>query len=128
MFSMRNSSLASGTPKSPWIVAAAVIASWQAPAFSAQSQTNGQVVQVSEAHAEISRDPVRTAIERLSQHEIMAFYARCADEVAGRKLAAGEVMICSIVYDVLLNKHFSGNFDQLLAWSRAQSKHLRHGK
>jgi hypothetical protein len=28
-------------------------------------------------------------------------------------------MACSVGYDVLLKKHFGGDFEQLLAWSRS---------
>ena len=47
-------------------------------------------------------------------------YARCSQAVIERRLDGGEAMTCSIGYDVLLKKHFAGNFDLLLAWSRAR--------
>ena len=59
-------------------------------------------------------------MERLSEREIKALYMRCSLEAAERRLDGGEAMICSVGYDVLLRKHFSGNFDSLLTWSRAQ--------
>ena len=110
------------TAKVAWITAAAVVfPAWQSGALSADArQAAGPPAQVSQANA--SRDPVRGAIERLSEHEIKAFYVRCSQEGAERKLDGSEAMICSVGYDVLLNKHFAGNFDLLLAWSRAQQR------
>jgi hypothetical protein len=109
------------TPKYAWIVVAVVAISWYRHSFSADVQpATWRPAQLSQAHCGVSCDPVRTAFERLSEHEVKAFYLRCSHEVAERTLAGGEVMICSISYDVLLKKHFYGNFDSLLSWSRAQ--------
>src|SRR5262245_26744822 len=130
MFSTCNSSGWPVTAKIAWIAAATVvIASWLSGAISAEEwQATRRPVQVNQVHGGISRDPARAAIERLSEHEIKAFYARCSQEAADRKLDGGEAMSCSIGYDVLLNKHFSGNFNLLLAWSRAQQKRQGQGE
>ena len=102
---------------------------WHCGAVAAdERQATLLLAQVSQAHGGISHDPVRTAMERLSEHEIKAFYVRCSQEVTERKLDGADVMICSVGYDVLLKKHFSGNFDLLLAWSRAQYMRLRPGR
>ena len=127
MVSVRNGSDPLVSAQSAWpIVAAAAILSWHGQSFSAdQLQATWLLAQAGQAYSALSRDPVRTTIERLSEHEIKAFYVRCSQEVVERRLDGGEAMICSISYDVLLNKHFAGNFDLLLAWSRAQHKRPR---
>ena len=63
-------------------------------------------------------------MERLSELEIKALYSRCSQEATERRLDGGEAMNCAIAYDVLLKKHFSGDFHALLAWSRAQERQL----
>jgi hypothetical protein len=65
-------------------------------------------------------DPVRTRLERLSEREMKSFYSRCSEEGSSRRLDGGEAMACSIGYDVLLKKHFSGDFERLLDWSRSR--------
>ena len=67
-------------------------------------------------------DPIRDALEQLSEHELKTFYSRCSQESVERRLDGGEAMACSISYDVLLNKHFSGDFKNLVAWSRDLTK------
>ena len=67
-------------------------------------------------------DLIRDALEELSEHELKAFYSRCSQESVERRLDGGEAMTCSISYDVLLNRHFSGDFKNLVAWSRAPTK------
>jgi hypothetical protein len=122
MFSKRYAIDRSVTAKFAWIAAAAVvIPSWHGSAFSADAR--GVILsaaQVSQAHAGVSRDPIRSAMERLSEGEIKSFYVRCSQEAVERRLDGAEATMCSVGYDVLLKKHFSGNFDLLLAWSRAQ--------
>ena len=110
------------TAKVAWLTAAAIVfPAWQDGALSADERQAGvPPAQVSRANAR--RDPIRDAIARLSEHEIKAFYVRCSQEGVERKLDGSEAMICSIGYDVLLNKHFAGNFDLLRAWSRAQQR------
>ena len=79
--------------------------------------TNG-----SEAMAVNNGDPIRDALEQLSEHELKTFYSRCSQESVERRLGGGEAMTCSISYDVLLNRHFAGDFKNLVAWSRAPGK------
>jgi hypothetical protein len=65
-------------------------------------------------------DFVRAALDRLSEHELKAFYAGCSHQSIERRLDGAEAMACSIAYDVLLKKYFGGDFSILLIWSRAQ--------
>lgn len=69
---------------------------------------------------DVVRDPIRARIEQLSEHDVKRFYLRCNEESLQRRLDSGEASICSIGYDILLTKHFKGNFHALLAWSRDQ--------
>jgi hypothetical protein len=66
-------------------------------------------------------DPMRVRLEQLSEGEMKSFYSRCSEEGVARRLDGGEAMACSIGYDVLLNKHFSGDFERLLLWSRSRA-------
>ena len=100
--------------------AAMMIACYRAAISADEPQASGVPAQVSRANDGGNRDPVRDAFERLSEHEIKAFYLRCSREVAERRMDGGEAMMCSVGYDVLLNKHFAGSFESLWAWSRAQ--------
>ena len=65
-------------------------------------------------------DPVRESMERLPAAELQAFYFSCSQEGVERRLDGAGAMACSIGYDVLLNKHFSGDFERFIAWSRTQ--------
>ncbi|MCC6532577.1 MAG: hypothetical protein IT531_08520 [Burkholderiales bacterium] len=67
-------------------------------------------------------EPIRDALERLSEHEMKAFYSGCSRQSMEYRLDGGEAMACSIGYDILLKRHFRGDFELLLAWSRTQAK------
>jgi hypothetical protein len=67
------------------------------------------------------QDPLRGRLERLSEHEMKMLYARCSQESIERRLDGGEAMACSIGYDILLKKHFAGDFERFLLWSRSGS-------
>ena len=63
-------------------------------------------------------DSLRERLERLSEHEVKRFYARCSQDGIDGRLDGAEAMACSVSYDVLLRKHFAGDFERLLLWSR----------
>ena len=63
-------------------------------------------------------DTMRARLEQLSEREMKTFYTRCSQEGVARRLDGGEAMACSIGYDVLLKKHFAGDFERFLVWSR----------
>ena len=126
MFSMRSSPALSRAAKSAWIAAAVAITSWQGDVLAGEERrVTTRSTRNSHLQGGIGRDPVRTEMERLSEQEIKAFYVRCSQEVSNRRLDGGEAMVCSVGYDVLLKKHFSNNFDLLLAWSRAQERRVQ---
>ncbi len=66
----------------------------------------------------VTIDPVRVYFEQRSELEIKRIYRSCARESLARSLGTCEVEVCSTAYDVLLNKHFNGDFAALLRWSR----------
>ena len=70
-------------------------------------------------------DTLRSRLERLSEQDMKAFYSRCSQEGIERRLDGGEAMACSIGYEILLRKHFSGDFERLLAWSRGHGREDR---
>lgn len=122
--------------KTTWIAAAAVVlpSLWHGGAMPAdEPQATRPPAQAGQAAGRVPitagrGDLARDTIERFSESEIKAFYARCSDEAAERKLDGGEAMLCSVGYEVLLRKHFSGNFDLLLAWSRSQLDRQGQGR
>jgi hypothetical protein len=68
----------------------------------------------------MAHDSVRAGIEALSEREAKQFYLDCSRAALGGRLSNGETAACSIGYDVLLKRHFGGDFHALLAWSRSQ--------
>lgn len=66
----------------------------------------------------VSDDSIRRTFERLTEGEIKEFYIRCSSAALARPLDGSEAAACSIGYDVLLKRHFDGDFHALWAWSR----------
>jgi hypothetical protein len=46
-------------------------------------------------------------------------YLACNDAALQRALGGGEAAICSVIYEALKRRAFDGDFQRLLAWSRA---------
>jgi hypothetical protein len=65
-------------------------------------------------------DSVRAGIEALSEREAKEFYLECSRAAMLGQLGTGETAVCSVSYEVLLRRHFGGDFHALLAWSRSQ--------
>lgn len=65
-------------------------------------------------------DPLRARIESLSEHEAKQFYLGCSRAAMRGRLDSGQTAVCSVGYDVLLKRHFGGEFEALLTWSRQQ--------
>lgn len=59
-------------------------------------------------------------LEKAPHEQIKAIYVDCSNEAETRLVGAGEAAACSIVYETLKRRVFEGDFDALLAWSRAQ--------
>lgn len=109
------------------VIAAAVWLAWYCAAVAAMKPVAGMApaasappVPTRAERMHVSDEPMRARLERLSEREMKAFYARCSAEGVERRLDGGEAMACSIGYDVLLNKHFEGDFERLLRWSRSE--------
>lgn len=64
---------------------------------------------------------LRGRLEALTASQIQVVYLNCSNQAMKRRLDGGEAAMCSLAYDVLLKRHFGGNFDALLAWSRQQA-------
>lgn len=54
-----------------------------------------------------------------SIEELKRLYLECDRVSVARLLTQGEAMLCSTVYEALKRHAFDGDFDRLLAWSRA---------
>ena len=59
-------------------------------------------------------------LEQAPHEQIQAVYVACSNEAEQRLLGFGEAAMCSLVYETLKRRVFGGDFDALLAWSRAQ--------
>ena len=70
----------------------------------------------------LAQDPTRVYLENLGERKVKQLYQACSDAAMEGRLSSGEIANCSIVYEVLLNQHFAGDFDALLTWSRGLSK------
>lgn len=65
-------------------------------------------------------DPIAVRLERLSDLDLKRYYLRCS-QAARNELGSGGIALCSIGYELLLQRAFGGDFYALLAWSREQS-------
>ena len=54
-----------------------------------------------------------------SIEDLKRLYLECDRVSVARLLTQGEAMLCSTVYEALKRHAFDGDFDRLLAWSRA---------
>jgi hypothetical protein len=65
------------------------------------------------------------AIEQLSEADLKEFYLRCARESVRGRLGHGEIALCSVGYERLLNGTFRGDIRALLEWRRGlgRSRH-----
>ena len=67
------------------------------------------------ARAEPAKELVAASIDQLKRA-----YLGCSREALDGGLSKPGIMHCSIVYEELKRRAFDGDFDRLLAWSRAQ--------
>lgn len=66
-------------------------------------------------------NPMAVAIARikaLPEAELKAFYRRCARASVRGHLSNGEIALCSVGYQHLLDRHFGGDFHAFLEWRR----------
>jgi hypothetical protein len=52
--------------------------------------------------------------------ELKRVYLSCSDAALDRRLGNGGIQYCSMIYEELKRRAFDGDFERLLAWSRAQ--------
>lgn len=64
-----------------------------------------------------------TQLLTLPEPELKGVYLHCSRESTQRIMGYGEIALCSIVYETVLKRIFAGDFDALLAWSKAASAH-----
>lgn len=64
-------------------------------------------------------DALRERLEGLGERQLKAIYVECGRTATDRRLDSGEVQFCSVAYDILLRRHFAGDFAALHAWSAA---------
>jgi hypothetical protein len=66
-------------------------------------------------------DPAQIGrLRQIPVEELKATYLNCNREALAGRLDRGAIMGCSVVYEVLKEKAFGGDFAKLLIWSRAQ--------
>ena len=72
---------------------------------------------------EIAIDGAAFASGRASApiQDLKRLYMACDRAAAEERLPPGEAMLCSIVYEALRHRAFDGDFEKLLAWSRADT-------
>jgi hypothetical protein len=75
--------------------------------------TSAQTLDVAARH-----DDLTTQLEVMPESGLKTLYIGCSREAMQRALGSGEAASCSIVYETLLRRSFSGDFMALLAWSR----------
>jgi len=57
-------------------------------------------------------------IKSLPEADLKKFYQRCNRAAIRGQLGSGEIALCSVGYETLLQRHFGGDFHALLAWRR----------
>ena len=63
-----------------------------------------------------------SAFRDVPEQELKSFYRNCSRAAVAGSLSSGEIALCSIGYEVLLQRAFDGDFRALLAWSRSQPR------
>lgn len=57
-------------------------------------------------------------IRTLTEAELKRFYLRCARASVRGHISGGEIQLCSVGYEQLLQRVFGGNFREFLEWRR----------
>jgi hypothetical protein len=60
--------------------------------------------------------------------ELKSVYLSCNGTVMGGQSNSAEIALCSVVYEELKQRAFSGDFEKLLAWSRGNSSVQNTGR
>lgn len=98
--------------KEPWGAVLLLAALSPAPAFPAAAE------EPTETPITMPADDMVAYVKSLPEPELKQFYRRCTRASVRGHLGAGEIAICSIAYEQLLQRHFGGDFRALLAWRR----------
>ena len=61
-----------------------------------------------------------TRLTHLAVEELKRAYLWCNSAAAMGRLRTVDIAQCSVLYEDLKNRAFQGDFERLLAWSRAQ--------
>lgn len=69
-------------------------------------------------------DPLPAATSEASIAHLKTVYLGCNRLSIKQRLTQGEVMLCSTVHEALKRLAFDGDFEKMLAWSRAESSRL----
>lgn len=99
--------------------AAAFLMVAAAPAFAEPPPSSCQV-QPLQAHPLVDRAATLSRYEQLPQYCLKAMFMQCAAQANEQVLDFGSAAACSIGYEALLKRGFSGDFQALMAWWRTQ--------
>ena len=64
---------------------------------------------------------LRDDLKHVSVEDLKRGYLACHQASMRRMLDMGETMQCSVIYEALKQRAFGGDFERLLAWTRAQA-------
>jgi len=78
----------------------------------------GLVVVLASAGATGQTAPAAT--NELTVEQLKSAYLVCNGAALAGRLGSGDIAQCSLVYEDLKQRAFGNDFEQLLAWSRAQ--------
>lgn len=67
-------------------------------------------------------ESLQNLLETISESQLKESYLRCSDAAVAGALQSGEIAVCSIVYEQLLERAFGGDFMALLSWSRSRGQ------
>jgi hypothetical protein len=95
-----------------WVAAAG------APAFA--ESPSGCQVQPSEVDPFFDREATLSRYEQLPQYCLKAMFMQCAAQANRQVLDFDSAANCSIGYEALLKRGFSGDFRALMAWWHTQ--------
>lgn len=90
-----------------------------APAF-AEPPPSGCQVHPSQVDLFFDREAALSRYEQLPQYCLKALFMQCAAQANRQVLDFDNAATCSIGYEALLKRGFSGDFQALMAWWRTQ--------
>jgi len=97
--------------------AAAILATMTTEPF---AETLPPACDMQQAHPLADRSDALARYEQLPQYCLKAMFMQCAAQANEQVLDFGSAAACSIGYEALLKRGFSGDFQALMAWWRTQ--------